>query len=60
MELVKELITNFERIEVENVPREKNNHVDALANLGSTVESSSARAIPLVIAQWPTIWMQIF
>lgn len=44
MDLVKELILAFERIEVEHILREHNLHGDALSNLGSAVKTSSAPA----------------
>lgn len=56
LKLVKELLAGFERIEVEHVSREEKSHVDALANLGSSIEFSSARANPFAVTQWPVLW----
>lgn len=50
LDLVKELILTFECIEVEHISRKDNTYADALAKLGSVVETSSARSILLLVA----------
>lgn len=50
MDLAKEFILTFEHVKVDRISREDNTHADALANLGSAVETSFARSLPLLVA----------
>ncbi|XP_056864055.1 uncharacterized protein LOC130511195 [Raphanus sativus] len=36
-----------------NIPKEHNSQADALANLGSALETTSHMSIPLLVLQWP-------
>ncbi|XP_031262491.1 uncharacterized protein LOC116120659 [Pistacia vera] len=48
LNLAKELQSSFEEITITQVPRTKNSHVNALANLGSTLKTQYPTIIPLV------------
>lgn len=50
LDLAKEFILTFEHVKVERISREDNTHADALVNLGSAVETSSARSLLLLVA----------
>ncbi|KAL5829304.1 hypothetical protein ACOSQ3_018772 [Xanthoceras sorbifolium] len=53
--LVKELQASFESFDIEQVPRSENKHADALANLGSALDTTVERTIPMVFSQWPAV-----
>lgn len=48
--LVKEISTQFETLKVKHINREDNKQANALSNLGSLLETTSARAVPLTYA----------
>ncbi|KAL5785135.1 hypothetical protein ACOSQ2_007527 [Xanthoceras sorbifolium] len=54
--LVKELQASFESFDIEQIPRSENAHADALANLGSSLDTTIERTIPMVFVQWPAVW----
>ena len=43
---------------VGQVPRRENDHVDALANLGSTTKTSTPKVIPIVYLQWLAVYKE--
>lgn len=45
---VKKLQSSFDEFNITQVPRLENSHVDALANLGSSIPSTTSQTIPLV------------
>ncbi|XP_013613866.1 PREDICTED: uncharacterized protein LOC106320045 [Brassica oleracea var. oleracea] len=47
------LIKKFKSCKLTQIPREQNSQADALANLGSALETSSQMSIPLRVIQWP-------
>ncbi|XP_013651718.1 uncharacterized protein LOC106356520 [Brassica napus] len=47
------LIKKFKSCKLTQIPREQNSQDDALANLGSTLETNSQMSIPLLVLQWP-------
>ncbi|KAL5827790.1 hypothetical protein ACOSQ3_019640 [Xanthoceras sorbifolium] len=44
--LVKELQASFKSFDIEQIPRSENTHADALANLGSALDTTVERTIP--------------
>ena len=52
----KELQSAFDECAVSQVPRGENNHADALANLGSSIQTTNPKTIPVVYLQWPAVW----
>ncbi|XP_010496968.1 PREDICTED: uncharacterized protein LOC104773993 [Camelina sativa] len=54
LSVVKELIKAFGSCKISQIPREENNHADALANLGSALKTDTSVNVPLLILQWPT------
>ena len=34
----------------------ENSHADALANLGSSIQTTNPKTIPIVYLQWPAVW----
>lgn len=53
MSLTKCLIEKFQSCKLTQIPREHNYQADALANLGSALETKSQMSIPLLALQWP-------
>ena len=49
------LIKKFKSCKLTQIPREQNSQADALANMGSALETNSQMIIPLLVLQWPTI-----
>ena len=47
------LIKKFQTCKHTQIPRDQNLQADALANLGSTLETNSQMSIPLLVLQWP-------
>ncbi|XP_048596412.1 uncharacterized protein LOC106428064 [Brassica napus] len=47
------LIKKFKSCKLNQIPREKNSQSDALANLGSALETTRQMSIPLLVLQWP-------
>ena len=47
------LIKKFKSCKLTQIPREQNSQADALANLGSSLETNSQMSIPLLVLQWP-------
>ena len=52
----KELQSAFDECAVSQVPRGENSHADALANLGSSIQTTNPKTIPVVYLQWPAVW----
>ena len=46
-------IKKFKSCKLTQIPREQNSQADALANLGSALETNSQMSIPLLVLQWP-------
>uniref|UniRef100_A0A0D3BUN5 Uncharacterized protein n=2 Tax=Brassica oleracea var. oleracea TaxID=109376 RepID=A0A0D3BUN5_BRAOL len=49
------LIKKFKSCKLTQIPREKKLQADALANLGSALETYSQMSIPLLVLQLPAI-----
>ncbi|XP_013634263.1 PREDICTED: uncharacterized protein LOC106339939 [Brassica oleracea var. oleracea] len=47
------LIKKFKSCKLTQIPREQNSQADALANLGSTLETHTQMSIPFLVLQWP-------
>ena len=47
------LIRKFKSCKLTQIPREQNSQADALANLGSALETHIQMSIPLLVFQWP-------
>ncbi|XP_060972398.1 uncharacterized protein LOC133038310 [Cannabis sativa] len=56
LEKTKELQSTSDEFTISQVPRENNSHADALANLGSSIQTTSPKTIPMVYLQWPAVW----
>ncbi|XP_057780030.1 uncharacterized protein LOC130998612 [Salvia miltiorrhiza] len=52
---VKELQSSFEEFTIAQVPRGDNSHADALANLGSSIQATEPKTIPIVCLKWSAI-----
>ena len=52
----KELQSAFDECAISQVPRGENSHADALANLGSSIQTTNPKTIPVVYLQWPAVW----
>ncbi|XP_038690528.1 uncharacterized protein LOC119989207 [Tripterygium wilfordii] len=55
LELVKELQLAFVEFSVTQIPRAENSYADALAHLGSSIQSNQEQTIPLVHLKWLSI-----
>ncbi|XP_013624604.1 PREDICTED: uncharacterized protein LOC106330724 [Brassica oleracea var. oleracea] len=53
VEVTQRLIKKFKSCKLTQIPWEQNSQADALANLGSSLETSSQMSIPLLVLQWP-------
>uniref|UniRef100_A0A803PS84 RNase H type-1 domain-containing protein n=1 Tax=Cannabis sativa TaxID=3483 RepID=A0A803PS84_CANSA len=56
LQAVKERLLSFTKISINQVPRIKNSHANALANPGSTIQAKSGVLVPIVYMQWLTVW----
>ena len=56
VEAVKERAKSFNTFSVSQIPRAENNHADALANIGSSLQVKKDINIPVVYMQWPAVW----
>ena len=56
LQAVKERLSSFTEISINQVPRIDNSHADALANLGSTIQTRSGVTVPVIYMQWPAVW----
>ena len=56
LEHVKTLQSTFNEFNIVQVPKLENNHIDTLANLGSSILMTESQAIPLIYLQWPAVW----
>ncbi|XP_038679442.1 uncharacterized protein LOC119980719 [Tripterygium wilfordii] len=52
---VKELQLAFIEFFITQIPRAKNSYANALANLGSSIQTTQGQSIPLVHLRWPSI-----
>ena len=43
---------HFSNVNIEQIPRDKNSHVDALANLSSTIQVAESKNIPIIYLKW--------
>lgn len=55
LERVNELLKDFERFEIRQIPREQNQRVDVLVQLESTPEGNLLRSIPIATIPKPSI-----
>ena len=53
MAVAQRLIKKFKSCKLTQIPREQNSQADALANLGSALETNIQMSIPLLVLQWP-------
>ncbi|XP_056864059.1 uncharacterized protein LOC130511199 [Raphanus sativus] len=53
LSVAKRLLDMFRHCNLTHIPREHNSQADALANLGSALETTSHMSIPLRVLQWP-------
>ena len=53
-----ELKESFDKIDIEQIPRDKNSHEDALENLGSVVQVTEPKNIPIIYLKWHVIWKE--
>ena len=53
MAVAQRLIKKFKSCKLTQIPREQNSQADALANLGSALQTNSQMSIPLLVLQWP-------
>ncbi|XP_057803551.1 uncharacterized protein LOC131018872 [Salvia miltiorrhiza] len=51
----KELQSSFEEFTINQVPRGENGHADALANLGSVIQTAQPKTITITCLQYPAI-----
>ncbi|KAL5808663.1 hypothetical protein ACOSQ3_029354 [Xanthoceras sorbifolium] len=55
--LVKDLhVERIKSFDIEQVPKSENTHADAFANLGSALDTTVERTIPMVFSQWLAVW----
>ena len=54
LKLAKELKDIFEELEIKQITREENMHVDSLDNLGLTI--IEPKVIPIVYLKWLAVW----
>ena len=53
-----ELKEQFNELNIEQIPRDENSHTDALANLGSTIQVTESKTVPIIYLKWPAVWKQ--
>ena len=56
--VARRLIKKFKNCKLTQIPREQNSQADALANLGSALETQTQISIPLLVLQWPAILVE--
>ncbi|KAH6835709.1 hypothetical protein C2S53_019141 [Perilla frutescens var. hirtella] len=54
--VAKQAAAKFEKIEAQHITREENRHADALANLGSAIQTNQNKNIQVLYAKWPAVW----
>ena len=54
----KKLKESFFESNIQQISREENSHTDALANLGSAIQVTEPKYIPIIYLKWPTVWTQ--
>ncbi|XXG47631.1 hypothetical protein AAC387_Pa02g2245 [Persea americana] len=54
----KELLSQFERAEVQQIDKESNSHANALASLASAIEAGNKRTVEVETLQEPSIELQ--
>ena len=50
-----ELKDHFSEIKIEQIPRDKNSHANALINLDSAVQVTESKNIPIIYLKWPAV-----
>ena len=50
-----ELKESFDEIDIEQIPRDENLHVDALENLGSAIQVTEPKNIPIIYLKWHVV-----
>ena len=53
-----ELGEQFDEININQIPRDKNSHTDVLANLGSAVHVIESKNIPIIYLKWLAVCKQ--
>ena len=53
-----ELKEYFNKMSIEQIPRDENSHTDALANLGSAVQIIESKNVPIIYLKWLAVWKQ--
>lgn len=56
LEKAMELKGHFEKINIDQILRDENSHAVALANLGSTVQVTESKNIPIIYLKWLAVW----
>ena len=51
--VARRVIKKFKSYKLTQILREQNSQADAMANLGSALETNSQMSIPLLVLQWP-------
>ena len=51
-----DLKESFNELNMEQIPRDENSHVDALTNLSSAVQVTKPKSIPIIYLKWPAVW----
>ncbi|PON70754.1 hypothetical protein PanWU01x14_077800 [Parasponia andersonii] len=54
--MVKELQLSLKEFSIQQLPRGDNNHMDAFSNLGSAIQMTQSKSIPIVYLQWLVTW----
>ena len=55
----KQLLSQFERVEVKQIDRDSNSHADVLANLASAVKAGNKRTVKVETLERPSIELQL-
>ena len=53
-----ELKEHFNKVNIEQIPRDENSHTDALANLDSAVQVTKFKNVTIIYLKWPAVWKQ--
>ena len=58
MKKAMELKENFREVNIEQILRDENSHVDTLTNLGSAIQVTKSKNVQIIYFKWLAVWKQ--
>ena len=53
-----ELKEQFSDVNIKQIPRDENSHADTVANLGSAIQVTESKIVPIIYLKWLAVWKQ--